>query len=81
MSVGGTDGQVLTQHADRPPTWEDLPDAGASALGDLADVDPDGAHDGDVLTYQAGAEAWTAQAPGAGSYPAALRVFMYDTFT
>jgi len=32
MTVGGTEGQVLTQHAKRPPTWED----GGGGGGDIS---------------------------------------------
>lgn len=68
MTEGGSEGQVLTQHAGRPPTWEDPTGGGASALDDLTDVDltTEAPAEGDVLVYRT--DEWVPEPPpGAGS--------------
>ena len=51
MTEGGTEGQVLTQHTGRKPSWEDASGGGAEELGDLTDVTVTGSEsDGQVLT-------------------------------
>jgi hypothetical protein len=66
MTTGGTEGDVLTFHPNRPPTWE-VGGGGASALDDLTDVDAAAPSDGDVLTYDDYAGEWVAAAAAAGS--------------
>jgi len=63
MTEGGTEGQVLTQHAKRPPTWEDA-GGGASALDDLTDVNAPTPADNDMLGWDAATSEWVPMAPG-----------------
>lgn len=65
MTVGGTEGQVLTQHAKSPPTWEDGGGT-VEALDDIGDVDAPLPIDGDVLTWDDYAAEWVAAAPAGG---------------
>jgi hypothetical protein len=94
MTEDGTEGQVLTQHATRKPTWEDagggVTDHGA--LTGLADDD----HDAYALMVSRDAEPSDPARPealwydtdatpvspssSAGDTPPALRVYLYQTF-
>jgi hypothetical protein len=63
MTTGGTEGQVLTYHADDVPTWEDGGGApGSLALDDLTDVDAPSPADGEALVWDDGSSSWV---PGA----------------
>jgi hypothetical protein len=70
MTTGGDEGDVLTQHAGSPPTWESVA-AGASALDDLTDVDAPAPDDNDVLSWDAATSAWVPVPAGAPDLSAA----------